>query len=83
MHLRGDKMAKISKGKGRGRHLICLQGRFALRSKPFCRSSSYANWGFDRFCPHRLPARQALSIGITAFAKLDLEPLGLRFVVLH
>ena len=83
MHLRGDKMAKISKRKGRSRQLFCLLGRFALRSKPFWRSPSYANWGFDRFCPHRLPARQALRTGIAALAKLDLEPLSLRFAVLH
>jgi hypothetical protein len=37
MHLRGVKMAKISEENGRRRQLFCLQGQFALRSKPFWR----------------------------------------------
>jgi hypothetical protein len=39
MHLRGVKMAKISKQNVRRRQSFCLQGHFALRSKPFWRPS--------------------------------------------
>jgi hypothetical protein len=39
MYLRGVKMAKISEENVRSRQLFCLQGHFALRSKPFWRPS--------------------------------------------
>jgi len=39
MHHRGVKMAKISKENVRRGQSFCLQGHFALRSKPFWRPS--------------------------------------------
>ena len=39
MHLRGVKMAKISKKNVHRRQLFCLQGHFVSRSQPFWRPS--------------------------------------------
>jgi hypothetical protein len=44
MHLRGVKMAKISEENVRRRQLFCLQGHFALRSKPFWRPSDLTHF---------------------------------------
>ena len=44
MHLRGDKMAKISEENVRRRQLFCLQGYFASRSKPFWRPSDLTHF---------------------------------------
>ena len=44
MHLRGVKMAKISKENVRRRQLFCLQGHFISRSKPFWRPSDLTHF---------------------------------------
>jgi len=44
MHLRGVKMAKISKENVRRRQLFCLQGHFVSRSKPFWRPADLTHF---------------------------------------
>jgi hypothetical protein len=52
MHLRGVKMAKISKENVRRRQSFCLQGHFACEIEAIL-----ASFGFDPYCP--LPRWQA------------------------
>jgi hypothetical protein len=54
MHLRGVKMAKVSKANVRRRQLFCLQGHFALRSKPFWRPSDLTHFVHCRVGKARL-----------------------------
>jgi len=44
MHLRGVKMAKISKENVRRRQVFCLQGHFVSRSKPFWRPADLTHF---------------------------------------